>query len=224
MKKNSILLLTLVFFSCVTTKRDKNENIFWINSAKTECVGVAPMSCLQIQKRKTIIQNNWELFYTTIEGFDYQPGFIYKLNVKEEHFENVPADASSIKYTLVEVLEKKKDKRLEIQDIWILESLNGVIINSESISKRPQIEINVTQMKVFGTNGCNNVSGSIKTLDDSNIEFSELAETRMMCPNMEVSRQFSFALTKTMNYKKTQNQLVFFNRDGKEILVFKKTD
>ncbi len=224
MKQTSMLLLTIVLISCASRKENVIKNIYWVDSAKVDCVGVAPMTCLEIQRGETIIKNNWKLFYSIIEGFDYQPGFIYKLNIKEEHIVNVPADASSIKYTLIEVLEKKQDKRFQIHDIWILENLNGITINPDSISKRPQLEINVTKMKVFGTNGCNNISGSIKKLDDSIIEFNSFMETRMACPNMKTPRQFSLALTETMSYKKIKKQLIFLNKDGEEILVFKKVD
>ena len=225
MKIASILLLTIVFLSCASRKENNFENIYWVNSAKVDCVGVAPMACLEIQRGETIIQNNWELFYSVIEGFDYQPGFIYKLNIKQEHIDNVPDDTSSIKYTLLKVLEKEEDKRFEIHDIWILESSpKKDSLNLSNIKKTPQIEINVTKMTVFGTNGCNNIFGSIKELDDFIIEFNPLMETRMACPNMEIPRQFSLALTETMGYKRIKNKLVFFNKQGKEILVFKKAD
>ena len=107
MKKNSIIVFVLfLVFSCSSEEANKIENIYWVNSTKVDCVGVGPMTCLQIQKNESIIQDKWELFYSSIEGFKYEPGFIYKLNVKEEQLENVPADAYSVKYTLVEILEK----------------------------------------------------------------------------------------------------------------------
>ncbi|MGB8666505.1 MAG: DUF4377 domain-containing protein, partial [Serratia inhibens] len=38
----------------------------------------------------------------------FEPGYRYRLKVKVTQAENVPADASSLRYTLVEQLEKKK--------------------------------------------------------------------------------------------------------------------
>jgi len=223
MKKSAILYLTIIILSCSTGKEKKIENIYWVNSSKIDCVGVAPTTCLQIQRGESLKQNSWEFFYSTIEGFKYQPGYIYKLNIKEENIDNPPADASSIKYTLIEVMEKKRDKRLDIHDIWILESL----VNSDSLiidnfDKTPQIELNVIKMRIFGTNGCNNISGSIKTLNDSVIEFNPMMETRMACPKMEIPRMFSLALTKTRHYKRIENRLVLLDKDDKELLVFMK--
>lgn len=105
------LFIALLFTSCSSTK-NYNNHIYWINSTKVHCVGVSPMQCFQIQKSKTLnLSGEWEFLYSQIIGFEYELGFIYKLKVKEEQLENVPPDASSIKYTLIKVLEKKKDKR-----------------------------------------------------------------------------------------------------------------
>lgn len=68
------------------------------------------MKCLQIQESETLDPEGWQLFYDRIEGFDYQPGYIYKLFIKKEKLNpaTVPADGSSIKYTLVKMVEKYK--------------------------------------------------------------------------------------------------------------------
>ena len=77
--------------------------MYKINSAKVDCVGVAPMSCLQVQKGENIGSENWEMFYASIEGFEYEPGYTYSISVKEIELPigEVPADGSSIKYELV---------------------------------------------------------------------------------------------------------------------------
>lgn len=225
MKRIIYLILTIAFLACTSSTENEIENIYWVNSTKVACVGVGPMSCLQTQKSDTLNLNaDWNLFYSQIEGFIYEPGFIYKLKIKETQIENPPADASSIKYTLVDTLEKLKDKRLEIHDIWVLESLNGITINSDSISKQPQIEINVTQMKIYGNNGCNQISGSIKTLNETNLEFGSLIETLMMCPNMKIPTLFSHALLNVKKYKKEGLRLFLRNDLDTEILIFKKID
>jgi len=98
--KMSALFLVITLGSCSSLKQD--EAVYWVNSAKVDCLGVGKMTCYQVQKGDSLDLNAaWNLFYSQIEGFDYQPGFIYKLKVKETAVENPPADASSIKYTLV---------------------------------------------------------------------------------------------------------------------------
>ncbi|MBZ4190293.1 DUF4377 domain-containing protein [Niabella beijingensis] len=112
----SVLLLALLFISCTHTKNGpapvlkEGEAVYWINSSRVDCSGVGPMKCLQVQKGDVLKPDAWTLFYGTITGFEYEPGYVYKLVVKEEAIpkEQVPADASSIRYTLVKQLEKQK--------------------------------------------------------------------------------------------------------------------
>jgi len=221
--KMSALFLAITLGACSSLKQE--ETVYWINSSKVDCSGVGKMTCLQVQKSDTLDLNaDWDLFYSRIDGFDYEPGYLYKLKVKEEPVENPPADVSSIKYTLVKVVEKKADARLGIHNIWVLESISGVKIDKDSIAILPQIELNVAQMKVMGSNGCNRVSGAIKKITDTELEFSPLMETRKMCPKMDIPNQFSLALTKTRFYKKGNGTLQFLDADKKELLSLKNVD
>ncbi len=223
LKHISITCLVFTFLSCNSIKQD--EFIYWVNSSKLECTGVGKMTCFQIQKSETLnLSGEWELFYSQIDGFDYEPGFIYKLKVKEEQLENVPADASSIKYTLIKILEKKKDKRLNVSDIWVLETLNGKNISIDSFRTLPQIELNIAEMRISGSDGCNNITGSISKMDNEILEFGMLSQTQMACPDMKTPMEFSKTLTETKSYKKVKTQLILLNKSGEEILVFKKVD
>ena len=87
------------------SKDGDHTEVLLVNSALVDCMGVAPMTCMQVRHS---VQGQWELFYSQIEGFNFEPGYRYRLKVKVTELENVPADASSLRYTLVEQLEKKK--------------------------------------------------------------------------------------------------------------------
>ena len=75
----------------------------WIGPERVECEGVAPMMCLQVAESAA---GDYRLFYDTIEGFDYQEGTSYVIDVSITEVENPPADASSLQYTLVEIVEE----------------------------------------------------------------------------------------------------------------------
>jgi len=53
-----------------------------VNSYKVDCTGVRPMQCLLIQEGENMVEGEWQNFYAQIDGFDYEPGFIYKLRVE----------------------------------------------------------------------------------------------------------------------------------------------
>ena len=75
----------------------------WIRPERVECEGVAPMMCLRVAESE---DGNYQLFYDTIEGFDYQAGTSYVIDVSIIEVGNPPADASSLQYTLVEIVEE----------------------------------------------------------------------------------------------------------------------
>ena len=79
----------------------------YINSQLVECEGGAgPQQCMQVRRRR---DEPWELFYDHIEGFVFEPGFTYELRVEINAVDQPPADASSLRYTLLEVVEKKPE-------------------------------------------------------------------------------------------------------------------
>ena len=112
--KNLIILLATFVIAC-----NSNNKTLLINSYKVDCSGVSDQTCLQVATESDSLV--WENFYSAIEGFDYQPGYIYKLEVDVETIPvtEVPADASTLKYKLIKVLSKEIDPILRINDIWL---------------------------------------------------------------------------------------------------------
>jgi hypothetical protein len=70
---------------------------------RVPCVGVGPQECLQVREQSDA---SWQLFYSHIEGFAYEPGFRYVLRVAERPVPNPPADGSSLAYRLLRVISK----------------------------------------------------------------------------------------------------------------------
>ncbi len=228
----NILILTIFFLitSCATQKQiATNPYIMWVKGAKIDCTGVGPMKCMQVQKNDVIEPGKWQNFYNEIDGFRFQSGNLCKLLVTEEKLDKsqIPADGSSIKYKLVEVLEKKPDPIFVLHDIWVLEAIKGKPILSpgnNTVLINPSIEINITEMKIMGTDGCNQFSGSIKNVEEGILEFGNLAATMKMCINMDIPDNFNKAISKVRKYKIEKLKLTFFDDTGSEILLFKKVD
>jgi hypothetical protein len=99
----ALFAMTQCTTSATATKGD--EKTFIVGPQTADCTGVAPMKCLQVKEKAS---ENWTNFYSNIEGFTYEPGYEYVLKVKTEKIANPPADASSIKYTLVQQVSKTK--------------------------------------------------------------------------------------------------------------------
>lgn len=198
---------------------------YWVNSYRTPCVGVAPMECLQIRRGTT---EAWELFYSEIEGFDYEPGYLYRIRVREEKLDPalVPADASSIKFTLVSVEEKVPDPKLRINDIWVLQELEGREVTQEALSerlKRPYIEFHLQDSRYMGTDGCNTFRGAIASLGEKELTLGPAMSTRMSCGDMSIPNTFLELLSRVDTYKVGEGRLILIDGDT-ELLTFRKTD
>ncbi len=113
---------------------------------------------------------------------------------------------------------------MRLNDIWALKAMNGEAIDSNNFQKHPVLEIHLNEMKIFGNDGCNNMFGSIETLDEKNIAFGAIGGTKMACPNMELSSKYTSALGKTKTYKLDGLQLYFYDADGNEVLKYQKVD
>ncbi|QTE21581.1 DUF4377 domain-containing protein [Polaribacter cellanae] len=99
-------LVVLMFFSCNNSEEpSNNEKIYIVASKKTDCVGVGPQKCFLIKESK---EENWQYFYSSFDGFNYEEDFEYKILVSETEIENPPQDTSSIEYKLIKVISKTK--------------------------------------------------------------------------------------------------------------------
>lgn len=77
----------------------------FIGPKQVDCTGVGPMKCLQVKETE---DGEWTLFYSSIQGFEYEEGYNYKLEVRREDVPNPPADAPSVRYILVKEISKTK--------------------------------------------------------------------------------------------------------------------
>ncbi|WP_373975419.1 META and DUF4377 domain-containing protein [Chitinibacter sp. SCUT-21] len=81
------------------------EKVIWVGPEKKDCVaGVMKTQCLQY---KTSANGQWMNFYGAIDGFEWEQGKSYKLKIRQEKIANPPADASSLKTSLVKVLSSQ---------------------------------------------------------------------------------------------------------------------
>lgn len=207
-----------------------NEGIFEVNSYRVPCVGVAPMSCLQI-RRDGQPEGTWQNFYSEIRGFDYRPGYLYRLRVRATELppESLPADASSIQYDLVEVIDEMPDPRLEIHDIWALVQIDdqgGDAFNPAAVPEHPYIEFNVTRGAYLGNTGCGEFGGKILRIGPQELRLgpmtSETAQPN--CHDGSVTAHWSAALEKVASWHRKELTLALLDGNGSEVLRFRKVD
>lgn len=102
MRKSFFLLVGVLLFlvSCTTNQETVK---YTIASKTTDCVGEGMQKCILVKKGESV---DWEFFYSPIKNFDYEEGYEYVIEVKENKVENPPMGASSIEYVLVKEISK----------------------------------------------------------------------------------------------------------------------
>jgi len=193
------------------------EKTIYVGPRQVDCVGVAPQKCLLIKENP---EDDWTMYYDSIQGFDYEPGYEYELRITEEEIENPPADASSIRWTLVELVSKTRS--LE-STVWVLESY----LNSEGVLVSPLPDSNVTASfedgQVSGNASCNSYFGGYETDADGKLTIGVLGVTEMFCQTDELMAQENdvlAALTSAASYLFDGDTLQIEDASGKAVLVF----
>ena len=78
--------------------------------------------------------------------------------------------------------------------------------------------------KVSGSDGCNQFTGKASLGESQRIEFSELASTRMACPNMEDAKRVTDMLDTAYRYLIDHDRLVFFGPDSRVLGGWRKAN
>jgi len=87
-----------------TGEQSVTQTLF-IGPALAPCQGEAPQQCLQVREKESLPYRN---LYSGIEGFDYEPSYVYELRVQATAVPHPPADSSAVRYRLLEVVSKRK--------------------------------------------------------------------------------------------------------------------
>ena len=184
--------------------------------SRIECTGVAPDVCLQVRESPDA---PWTLLHGAIEGFAYEPGFLYEIRIREEAVANPPADASSIRRILVSVVSKTPAPPSLFGVTWRLVSLNG---------REAKAGVRVTavfsdESRVAGSAGCNRYFGRA-AVEGEKLEVGVLGATLMHCGEsgvMPQEQEYLSALGKAASYRVAGTELRLGPAPGTVTLVFK---
>jgi len=110
-----------------------------------------------------------------------------------------------------------------LHNIWAITEVYGINIRGIFKKKVPMIEINLTENRVSGNDGCNNFNGKVKTANGK-IIFGPLASTMKACmDNQELSSKIGKILSDNeLDYKFKDNLALYKN--GVKIMVLKNID
>ncbi|MGB1268693.1 MAG: META domain-containing protein [Flavobacteriaceae bacterium] len=229
MKTSKILIVLISLIglqSCTSVKKSEvMKETFWVSGTKTQCdAGAGKMMCLNISKAESLNNAIWQNFYSHIEGFTFKENVYQHIEVTVEKLDkkDIPADASSLKYTLTKVLATQKDETVLLNGDWVLTRLNNGPLNR--MVTVPTMKIDLSEKRISGNAGCNNYSVSINDVSLKSLDLGIAAMTKKMCVNKTIEAQYGKALAAIKTYRLTESGLVFYNQSGEEILSYIKND
>ena len=211
------IALLLVLFSCQLTSKQTTEHTtslsseaiktYYVAPIKANCESEGSQSCLLVKRK---MSDRWTLFYEPIKGFRHEWGHTYIIKVKESKRNNTPADASSLQFELIEIVEKNKTEQefINLYDIYGIIKIDGQQINQEVFQS---LELNTKEMTFMGEGGCNSFKGKIKQTENWNgISFIHMISTKKACPNLTQEDKYLNALRSVTGFYRYNNTLLLF--------------
>ncbi len=184
--------------------------------SRVECTGVGPQMCLQVRESANAA---WTLLYDGIIGFDYEPGYLYEIRVKEEAVTNPPADASAVRRTLVSILSKTAAPPSLAGPTWRLVTLEGrAVLSSTRVTA-----VFADDSRVSGSGGCNRYFGRAAATGEQ-LAVGLLGTTLMHCGADGVMAQegaYYGALEKAKAYRVVDGELRLGPAPGAVTLAYR---
>ena len=112
--RHQIVFITLILLSLTIGCGRTNPPITpGQENIETLIIGPYTETCQGFIEQQCYLEFNtesqeWEFFYENIQGFDFEPGFIYTLKVRLEDRGTEIQDVGRYAYHLVEVIDKKE--------------------------------------------------------------------------------------------------------------------
>jgi len=110
LKFTAILLATLLF-ACNKDERETvilmtvDAETFWSSRISP---GTGRTLIEYIRVKEVVSGDIHNMYFSEIAGFEYEKGFEYLIKVKKTKIDNPPMDASSIAFSLIEIISKTK--------------------------------------------------------------------------------------------------------------------
>ena len=222
-----MLLLAAVVTSAVAcSSAGLRTEVWWINSFRVPCVGVAPMQCLQVHGDEQPF-GEWRLFYDDIAGFEYQPGSLYRVKIRrtEVPADRLPADASSLRYGLLEIIEQRPDPRAPLHDIYMLEATgSGNTKRDHPASAQATIEFNIVLGRYAGNDGCREFHGAINDLDGERLSLAPPIIIDGVCARDSQTTALLLHLADIAMWRRDGLLLELLDASGERQLLFRKVD
>lgn len=204
-----------------------------VNEEKAPCSGGDKRRCLLIKEEG---KKTFELYYTDIAGFNFEPGYRQTLQVAEAYTTEPGSNQMLPKYTLLRVLKREQvalvsrdtsrtpagwaQGRTPLDKKWYLKNMKDSDTTSYSVvDNAVWIEFITSESRYTGVGPCNNFFGGFKTDLISNFQASAITSSKVYCSNMRLEEMFFSLLQNVDHFKISDNKLTLYKGD-RALLMF----
>lgn len=197
----------------------------FIGPELVDCEGAGPQKCMQVKESP---EDEYGLFYSQIEGFKYEEGYEYEIVVEVTKVENPPADASSLKYTLIDVVSKTPvstdeaaaDSTLE-GTLWVLQTYVDADGNNAEVLPDTKITVEFEDGKLAGNASCNQYFGAYQQ-QGNELTIAVGGTTMMACPEAIMAQEQAYlaVLNSAASFEISDEQLTIANAEGEVVLSY----
>jgi heat shock protein HslJ len=198
----------------VLDKQPVAEQTLFIGPYLVECEGEGSMVCMLVKERP---EDDYGLFYDPIQGFDYAEGYEYELLVRIDSVENPPAGGSSLRYTLLELVQQKPS--LEGRD-WTVTAYANAEGQETQVLPGTELTVSFRDGNLNGNAGCNGFFGGYQISDGMLMIGEAVGMTAMACPD-DISaqeRDFMTALLSSASFEVLDTEASLLNGNGDPVV------
>ncbi len=211
--------------------QEPETKTLYIGPKLEDCTGAGAQKCMMVRENP---DEDYQYFYDPIAGFDYEEGYEYEIVVTVEKVENPPADGSSLKYSLVKIIDKTPvseeataemtsagDQALEGVE-WQLVSLRDQDGKMIDVLADAPITLTFADGRAAGSAGCNRYFTGYETNGDQLKLDDKIGATMMACPEPVMKQEHSYLslLPQTATFDIDAGKLTLIDAEGDALLVF----
>ncbi|MGX5818986.1 META domain-containing protein [Chitinophaga lutea] len=108
----------------------------------------------------------------------------------------------------------------DLYKTWNLVEVEGQAVDPAKYGRPLEFMFTKEGHRFSGSAGCNRIMGSFTVAAPNSLSFSQMASTKMACPDMALEDQFSKAIGKVSSWTITEGFLTLSDANGKSIAKF----
>ena len=216
MKSKLILsALFVVFLSAICEA--KGTKTLYVADRTIPCAGT--VECIQIKEKA---KSPWHIYSDTIDGFNYEEGYEYKLSVKPVPTLNTLSGFFEERYRLLKIVSKKKTNFKLVDKLadkkWLMKSMDDMkrtlgVPDTSGIFMAFDLKAN----SASGKGVCNTFHCTFST-QGSKISFTDFGMTKMLCKGQAFEGIVFGFIKKATTYTVKGNLLTLKQPDGSNIV------